>query len=102
MKTHFRWLAVFLVLSGLSISSMPVLTGPRLQPPHQEETSTLVHVGPSPAEIIDAVNFLRLQHGLNPLSVHGVLMEVAASQASALAASEGAIGHERPCGMSLG
>src|SRR6185436_18762859 len=29
-------------------------------------------------------------------------MQVAAQQASALAASEGAIGHERPCGMSLG
>jgi LysM repeat protein len=29
-------------------------------------------------------------------------MQVAALQASALAASEGAIGHERPCGMTLG
>jgi LysM repeat protein len=29
-------------------------------------------------------------------------MQVAAEQASALAASEGAVGHERPCGMTLG
>jgi LysM repeat protein len=29
-------------------------------------------------------------------------MEVAAQQSSALAASEGAIGHQRPCGMTLG
>jgi LysM repeat protein len=34
--------------------------------------------------------------------VNDVLMEIAASQANALAASEGAIGHERPCGMTLG
>ena len=36
------------------------------------------------------------------LSVHPVLMEVAAEQANALAMSEGAVGHERPCGMTLG
>ncbi len=57
---------------------------------------------PSPADIIEAVNSLRLQHGLNPLLVNDVLMQVAAEQANALAASGGAIGHERPCGMSLG
>jgi LysM repeat protein len=34
--------------------------------------------------------------------VSDVLMEVAASQANALAASEGTIGHERPCGITLG
>jgi LysM repeat protein len=34
--------------------------------------------------------------------MHAVLMEVAAEQANALAASEGAIGHDRPCGMTLG
>jgi len=57
---------------------------------------------PSPADIINAVNNLRLSHGLNALSSHPVLMQVAAQQASALAASEGAIGHERSCGMTLG
>jgi LysM repeat protein len=34
--------------------------------------------------------------------VNDVLMEVAASQANALASSEGAIGYEHPCGMTLG
>ena len=102
MKPRFHWLAVFLLLIGLSISSMPVLAIPGLQPPYQEGTSTPVLTPPSPAEIIEAVNNLRLQHGLNPLMVSDVLMEVAASQANALAASEGAIGHERPCGMTLG
>jgi uncharacterized protein YkwD len=102
MKTHLRWLAVLLVLTGLCISSIPVRAGTRLLPPLQEETSTPVPVPPSPSEIIDAVNNLRLQHGLNALLVSDILMEIAADQASALAASGGSIGHERPCGMTFG
>ncbi len=56
----------------------------------------------TPADVINAVNNLRLSQGLNALAAHPILMEVAAEQANALAASEGAIGHERPCGISLG
>jgi len=65
-------------------------------------TSTPEPALPSPADIINAVNNLRIANRLNVLAVHPVLMEVAAEQASALAASEGAVGHERPCGMTLG
>ena len=72
-------------------------------PPPQEPFSTpTLPPAPSPADIINAVNKLRLANGLNALTVHPVLMEVAAQQASALAASEGMIGHQRPCGMTLG
>jgi len=67
-----------------------------------EITTTPMPSVPSPADIINAVNNLRVAQGLNVLSVDPVLMAVAAEQASALAASEGAIGHERPCGMTLG
>jgi len=56
----------------------------------------------TPADIINAVNNLRLARGLNALTVHPALMAVAADQANALAASEGAVGHARPCGMTLG
>lgn len=56
----------------------------------------------TPAEVITAVNNLRLSRGLNALTTHSILMQVAADQANALAASEGAIGHERPCGITLG
>jgi uncharacterized protein YkwD/LysM repeat protein len=56
----------------------------------------------SPSVIIEAVNNLRLSNGLNALVVHSVLMQVAANQANALAASQGAVGHQRPCGMTLG
>ncbi|HAV76882.1 MAG TPA: hypothetical protein DCX53_05950 [Anaerolineae bacterium] len=56
----------------------------------------------SPADVVSGVNNLRLSHGLNALAVHSVLMQVAAQQANALAASSGAIGHQRSCGMTLG
>ena len=71
-------------------------------PPLQDASSTPELDPPTPADVIEAVNTLRLSHGLNPLTVHPVLMQVAALQASALASSEGAVGHERPCGMTLG
>lgn len=56
----------------------------------------------TPADIINAVNNFRVANGLNALTVHPVLMAVAADQANALALSEGMVGHERPCGMTLG
>jgi len=71
-------------------------------PLFQDASSTPEPTLPTPADIINAVNTLRLANGLNALTVHPVLMEVAAMQANALAASEGAVGHQRPCGMTLG
>jgi uncharacterized protein YkwD/LysM repeat protein len=68
------------------------------QTPSQTSTSPPL----SPSDVIQAVNDLRLSNGLNTLVVHHVLMQVAANQANALAGSEGAVGHQRPCGMTLG
>ena len=102
MKTRFHLLLIGLLLTLLILPSTPVLAGARNLLPFQEETSTPMPSVPSPVDIINAVNDLRTQRGLIPLIVNDVLMQVAASQANALAASEGAIGHERPCGMTLG
>lgn len=110
MNTRLRCLIVFLFFLAWILASAPVLAGPPDLPPLQEETSTPTPEEtptstpsvPSPADVIEAVNNLRLQNGLVPLAIHDALMEVAAQQANALAASEGAIGHERPCYMSLG
>jgi uncharacterized protein YkwD len=104
MKTRFALLTIGIVLTVLILPSAHVLARPQDSPLFQEETftSTPVPSAPSPAEIINAVNDLRMQRGLNPLLVNDVLMQVAAEQANALAASGGTIGHERPCGMSLG
>ncbi len=98
-------LAVLLVAGFLALSPFqPVSAHAQLSNPRQESipSETPRASAPAPAEIINAVNNLRLSHGLNALNAHPVLMQVAAEQASALAASEGAVGHERPCGLTLG
>jgi LysM repeat protein len=102
MNKRLRCLMVFLFFLVMLLPSTYALARPPALPPLQEETSTPTPSVPAPADIINAVNDLRLRNGLNPLVAHDVLMEVAAEQANALAASQGTIGHDRPCGMSLG
>jgi uncharacterized protein YkwD len=55
---------------------------------------------PTPAEIIDAINALRISYGLPALAVHPVLMTLAQRQADGVAA--GLHGHWRPYGLTLG
>jgi len=55
---------------------------------------------PTPAELINEVNALRLASGLNALAVHPVLMQIAQEQANGIAS--GLPGHWRPNGMTLG
>jgi len=102
MKPHYRLLTFCLLFIAWLLPSAPVHAGTLGLPPLQGESPTPTPSAPTPAEIIEAVNNLRLSYGLYPLSIHPVLMQVAAEQANALAASEGAVGHERPCGMTLG
>jgi LysM repeat protein len=55
---------------------------------------------PTAADVIQAVNTLRIANGLLPLNTHPVLMQVAAWEANAIAG--GAPGHTRPNGLTLG
>jgi LysM repeat protein len=55
---------------------------------------------PTPAEVIEAVNELRIANGLLPLNTHPVLMQVAQWEANAIAGGAG--GHTRPNGLTLG
>lgn len=52
----------------------------------------------SPAQLIEAVNNLRVSYGLSPLSTHPILMQSAQSQADYMAAT-GNITHVRPGGV---
>jgi uncharacterized protein YkwD len=103
-----RILSALLLLMGFFVLSplVPVSANSAFSPPRQDEvpteTPTAGSSAPSPADIINAVNALRLSHGLAALSVHPVLTSIAQEQANALAASEGSVGHERPCGLTLG
>lgn len=55
---------------------------------------------PNPADIINAVNNLRLSYGLPALYAHPVLMQIGQEQANGIAS--GMPGHWRPNGMTLG
>jgi len=91
-KKSFGFFTVTLLALTLGLLPLKIVFA---RPPVQEEM-------PDPADVINAVNALRLAYGIPPLSVHPVLMQVAQLQADALAASEGAVGHMRPEGMTLG
>lgn len=106
MRKNLHWIKTILLLGGLCALAtfQPALARSRPSHSFQDDlpTPTPSDSAPTPADIINAVNALRLARGLNALTTHPVLMNVAADQANALAASQGMIGHERPCGMTLG
>lgn len=112
MKTRFRLLTIGLFLLVWSLPANGTQARTSNLPPLQEETATEEASAqeegtPTPAaiypiDIINAVNDLRIQNGLPVLAVHQALMDVAAQTANALAATEGAAGHYRPCNLTLG
>ncbi len=55
---------------------------------------------PTPAQVIEAINNLRMSHGIAPLGVHPVLMQVGQMEAEGIAG--GMAGHWRPNGLTLG
>ena len=91
MQKRSIWICLLTVLL-LIISLLPskqILARPLSQ------ASTL-----TAAEVIEAVNALRIANGLLPLNTHPVLMQVAQWEANAIAG--GAPGHTRPNGLTLG
>jgi uncharacterized protein YkwD len=68
--------------------------------PHAQGTQESQGSPPTTAEVIEAVNALRIANGLLPLNTHPVLMQVAQWEANAIAGGAG--GHTRPNGLTLG
>jgi len=95
MNTFSKHLFVVLVL-GFALLALPaqhILAASPNIPQAQEP-------GHSPADMINAVNNLRLENGLEALAVHPALNKVAQWEADAILA--GAPGHTRPPGLTLG
>lgn len=65
-----------------------------------QESNPTLELPPTPAQVIEAVNGLRLAYGLTPLNVHPVLMQIAQTEADGIAS--GMPGHWRPNNMTLG
>jgi len=55
---------------------------------------------PTPSQVIESINALRISHGIAPLGVHPVLMQIGQMEAEGIAGGMG--GHWRPNGLTLG
>ncbi|NTU55398.1 MAG: LysM peptidoglycan-binding domain-containing protein [Anaerolineales bacterium] len=107
MKKPYRTLVLFPVLFALTLPfATPHVRPPSLpqfqeaSPTSEQETATPSPAPLTPADLINAVNTLRLVSGLSPLNAHPVLMQVAQTEASGIA--NGMPGHWRPNGLTLG
>ena len=89
LRPYIPLLMSLTLLLAWYLPVVPARAGPDQQAP-----------GHSPADLIAAVNQLRIENGLAALAPHPSLMEVAQWEADAIAA--GAAGHTRPPGLTLG
>jgi len=87
-KYSFYFIVVLSLLGWLSVGEVFAQDGTP-QPP-----------APTPAQVIEAINNLRMSHGIAPLGVHSVLMQVGQMEAEGIAGGMG--GHWRPNGLTLG
>jgi uncharacterized protein YkwD len=98
MRKNFSLLAViFLFFGWLSVNQ--VSAQDETPTPQVESTATQPQA-PTPAQVIEAINALRISHGIAPLGVHPVLMQVGQMEAEGIAGGMG--GHWRPNGLTLG
>jgi LysM repeat protein len=92
-RKHLIWaIPLALLALILSLPSKDVFAQPKAQ---ETQGSS-----PTAADVIQAVNELRIANGLLPLNTHPVLMQVAGWEANAIAGGAG--GHTRPNGLTLG
>ena len=89
-KYLLLFIAFALLLGLLSINQVSA----------QAETPTPQNQAPTPSQVIEAVNALRMSHGIAPLGVHPVLMQIGQQQADGIAS--GMSGHWRPNDLTLG
>lgn len=85
MNKKQTWFLLFLALVLISLSAPKNVSAQ----PRMDQTITL------PAQLIDAVNGLRIARGLSVLTVHSALMQSAQSQSAYMAAT-GYVTHDRP------
>ena len=96
MNNFFQKFCISLFLIFGLIIILPVQTVFAVDP----RTRSLVENPPTPGELIEAVNQLRLENGLNTLSAHPALMQAAQWEADVI--NNGAPGHTHPPGLTLG
>jgi LysM repeat protein len=96
-KYSFYFIVVLSLLSWLSVGEVFAQDE---TPTPQVETAVPQPQPPTPSEVIEAINNLRMSNGIAPLGVHSVLMQIGQMEAEGIAGGMG--GHWRPNGLTLG
>jgi len=96
-KYLFYFVTLAILLNWLSFSHVSAQDATPTPP---IETPTKQAQAPTPSQVIEAINALRISHGIAPLGVHSVLMQVGQMEAEGIAGGMG--GHWRPNGLTLG
>jgi len=98
---HLRYTTLLHLVAAAAIMTLLFSTPRETARAETSETQTpQATQPPTPAEVIDAINALRVSYGLPAMAVHPVLMTLAQRQADGIAA--GLTGHWRPYGLTLG
>jgi LysM repeat protein/uncharacterized protein YkwD len=99
-KVSYFWASILSAVILLSLLSISPAFAQDETPTPEVGTATPSSQPPTPAQVIEAINNLRLSHGIAPLGVHPVLMQVGQMEAEGIAG--GMDGHWRPNGLTLG
>lgn len=99
MPKKFHWFVIFAFLC-FGLLSVNQASAQDETPTPEVDTPIPQAQVPTPSQVIEAVNALRISHGISPLSVHSVLMQVGQQEANGIAS--GNAGHWRPEGLTLG
>ncbi len=98
MRKYFLWFAALAFLLGLL--SVNQVSAQDETPTPEVDTPVPQGQAPTPSQVIEAINNLRMSHGIAPLSVHPILMQVGQMEADGIAGGMG--GHWRPNELTLG
>ena len=98
MKKYLFYLVTLaILLNWLSVSR--AFAQDETPTPQVEATATQPQA-PTPSQVIEAINNLRISYGLAPLGVHPILMQIGQMEAEGIAG--GMNGHWRPNSLTLG
>jgi LysM repeat protein len=97
---YFSWFIALMLLVGMGLLSVNEVSAQDETPTSPVETPASQPEAPTPSQIIEAVNGLRISHGIAPLGAHPVLMQVGQQEADGIASGNG--GHWRPNDLTLG
>ena len=100
MSTLKKILLVGIGLAALFSFRIVRIVNAQQPTPTLESTPSLTQPRFTPADVINAVNNLRLSNGLTRLASHPVLMEIAQAEANGIASGDE--GHWRPLNLTLG